>query len=527
MEVEYVVEDDYENVRLLADEDLDLRQENDEDRVDYEDAIEATGYGRFHYLLLLICGWANAADAVEIICVSFLLPSAECDLNLSSQDKGWLSAIVFVGMMVGGYLWGSLGDALGRRGVLMAAMFVNALFGAISSLSQDFGTFLTFRFLSGVGVGGSIPVVWSYFAEFQPKRIRGNLLSCLAAFWMLGNMVVAGLAWAVIPQDLGYSGEGFKYNSWRIFTLLSALPSLTVCIALLLLPESPKYLLAQGRDKDALKVFRRIYSMNTRKNEDSYPYTKFVAEFDSNKLIYKEMSLFHRIKITVLTVSKKTAAIFRGRVLRPTLLMLIINFCIQFGYYGLWLWFPELFTRLSSVNYSVSICEVTSLSNTTDSTPSHCINQTPPNDEVFINAFITAAAPLPANLWTMLMMDKLGRKFFLVISMVGSGLCAFGIYLVNSEVVYLIISCLFGAISTMGFNALDCLGAELFPTSLRGTAMAVTLAAARLGAILGNLLFGFLVDVACAVPIILVAVLLIGGGLLGLLLPNTTREPLL
>ena len=50
---------------------------------DYERAVAATGYGRFHYALLLVCGWANASDAIEIICISFLLPSAECDLELT------------------------------------------------------------------------------------------------------------------------------------------------------------------------------------------------------------------------------------------------------------------------------------------------------------------------------------------------------------------------------------------------------------------------------------------------------------
>ena len=56
--------------------------------------------------------------------------------------------------------------------------------------------------------------------------------------------------------------------------------------------------------------------------------------------------------------------------------------------------------------------------------------------------------------------------------------------------------------------------------------MAVTLIAARLGAILGNVVFGYLIEVSCAVPIISVAVLLVGGGLLCLFLPNTTQTPL-
>ena len=59
-------------------------------------------FSRFHYWLLFVCGWANASDAVEILAISFLLPSAECDLALSPARKGWLSAILFVGMMIGG-----------------------------------------------------------------------------------------------------------------------------------------------------------------------------------------------------------------------------------------------------------------------------------------------------------------------------------------------------------------------------------------------------------------------------------------
>ena len=100
---------------------------------------------------MLVCGWANASDAVEILCISFLLPSAECDLQLTPARKGWLSAILFVGMMLGGYVWGSLGDTIGRRRVLMNAMIVNAVAGFISSFSQDYYFFLLLRFISGVG----------------------------------------------------------------------------------------------------------------------------------------------------------------------------------------------------------------------------------------------------------------------------------------------------------------------------------------------------------------------------------------
>ena len=86
---------------------------------------------------------------------------------------------------------------------------------------------------------------------------------------------------------------------------------------------------------------------------------------------------------------------------------------------------------------------------------------------MFVNSFLISIAALPGNVWTMVHMDKLGRKFFVVLSMVLSGGCVFFIYLVTSKAANLALSCAFGFVSVMGFNALDCLGIELFPTHLR------------------------------------------------------------
>ena len=55
------------------------------------------GYGKFHYLLLALSGWALSSDAIEVLSISFILPPGTCDLNLSNSDKGWLNAIIFIG----------------------------------------------------------------------------------------------------------------------------------------------------------------------------------------------------------------------------------------------------------------------------------------------------------------------------------------------------------------------------------------------------------------------------------------------
>lgn len=485
-------------------------EEND-DAADYETAIKLTGYGKFHHLLLLVCGLANASDAIEILCVSFVLPSAECDLKLTDSDKGWLSATVFIGMMAGGYLWGALADTQGRRKTLATSMLVNGLAGLVSSWAGGKGLFFFCRLLSGIGVGGSIPVVWSYFVEFQAKSRRGRVLSALATFWMVGNVSVAALAWISIPSV-----------GWRAFVAMSAVPPLGVAAAVLALPESPKYLLAKGHNRAAVETMAYVYALNTGQPAHTFRVSR-LRDGDTGDVCNDNNRGSGGTLGDIWANSKK---IFSGRLLLITLTMLYINFSIQFGYYGLWMWFPELFNKLNQYyaahpNETVSVCQVTDFHPERNDTAS-CV----PDSQVFANSFYISLSALPGNIWTIKQMDVIGRKFFLVLSMILSGTSAFFIYLVRSSSANLAVSCLFGSVSTMGFNALDCLGIELFPTNVRSTAMAITLAVARMGAILGNVVFGYLIEINCAIPILMVAFLLLSGGLVSLRLPNTTNTPL-
>lgn len=106
-------------------------------------------YGKFHYLLLAVCGFVSTSEEMDVISMSFILPSAQCDLNLNTQTKGWLNSIIFIGMMAGAYTWGSVADSLGRKKVLIVSSFMNALCIVASSFSQSYELFMLFRFLNG------------------------------------------------------------------------------------------------------------------------------------------------------------------------------------------------------------------------------------------------------------------------------------------------------------------------------------------------------------------------------------------
>lgn len=483
-------------------------------RLTFEEAVEEAGFGWFHWLLLLVCGWANASDAVEILCVSFLLPTARCDLQLRTADMGLLTASIFLGMMVGGYMWGYLADQRGRRRVLVLSLTVNGLFGGGASMAPTFWLFLLLRFISGVGVGGSIPVIFSYFSEFMPRLRRGAMVSALATFWMAGNILAAGLAWLVIPS----AGVG-TFQSWRLFVALCSAPSLSSALLFwLLMPESPKFLMEAGREKEALQVFRLMFRINARRSGRTFPDVGLITNVKRREMDEKKTSSRRRL----ITILQKGLApvrqMFTGPLRSRSSTLLVVFYSISFGYYGLWMWFPELFARIEDGG---SPC-----ANVSRLAPLQNQSCYPVKTAVYMEGFIVAASNLPGNIFTILMMDRCGGRALLSGSLLLSSLSVFFIYKVQTKVQSLLLSCVFSGVSVIAWNALDVLGTELYPTQLRSSAMGFFTGVGRIAAITGNLVFGSLVETNCAVPVLLVSVLLLSGGLAALLLPQTRQTEL-
>lgn len=119
-------------------------------QVNFEEALRRTGFGKFNYLLVILSGAVLSTVLLETLGISFILPIAECDLQLTTKDKGLLSAIAFVGIITSSHLWGFLADTRGRRKVIMPTLFISFIITVVSSFVKSFWVFTVLRFFSGL-----------------------------------------------------------------------------------------------------------------------------------------------------------------------------------------------------------------------------------------------------------------------------------------------------------------------------------------------------------------------------------------
>uniref|UniRef100_A0A671UZD4 Synaptic vesicle glycoprotein 2Bb n=1 Tax=Sparus aurata TaxID=8175 RepID=A0A671UZD4_SPAAU len=303
----------------------------------YEDIIEDCGHGRFQWTLFTVLGLALMADGVECFVVAFVLPSAEKDLCLSNAEKGMLGLMVFLSMMVGAFLWGGLADKVGRRRCLIVALAINCIFAFLSSFAQGYGFFLFFRLLSGIGIGGTVPIVYSYFSEFLQVDKRGEHLSWLCMFWMIGGIYASFTAWGIIPRyGWGFSmGTEFQFHSWRVFVLVAALPAIASLVGLTFMPESPRFLLENAKHDEAWMILKQVHDTNWRaKGQPEKVFT--VTHIKAPKTAEDE---FIEIQAATGTAVQRWA----------------LHVCSLVDYYGLSVWFPDMIKHLQHEEYESKV----------------------------------------------------------------------------------------------------------------------------------------------------------------------------
>ena len=521
--------------------------------ISYDSLLSLIGTGAFHYQLLLLCGWANAADAVEILAASFIMYAAR-DLHLTDSNKGWIAAMVFAGMLLGGWVWGSLADRLGRKTCLMLALFTNSVGGIMAAFVGSYHGMLLCRFVAGLGVGGSIPVIFTYFIEFLPTAQRGQFMVYLAWFWMVGAIFTAAAAWAIIPLDMSTTTFLITpFDSWRLFTLLCALPSLLCGCLLTFCPESPRFLLTQRKVGEAKLILSSMFAINhpalfggvgmqaewcglccltadggkvagvgraygTAGAEEVEPIIESKEAADEGgdaqaaferELAGLDLAALGKagVDLSVPTYAEEAAALldktrvlFTGQHVWHSAKLMVVWFGLSFGYYGITLWIPETFAHLNPDAQSVL--------------------------DPYSSAFLSAACNLPGNIVSVYTVRALGRTLTLSTSIAASTLAVLLVPFASSPWAVTSVLSVFTLVSVGAWNALNICTTELYDTEVRSTAFGVMAAVGRMGAILGNVLFGEFIGGSVLVPMMITAGFLLASAIAAWRLKETKDEVL-
>ncbi|MGH9444863.1 MAG: sugar porter family MFS transporter [Terriglobia bacterium] len=158
-------------------------------------------------------------------------------------------SIVLAGAALGAGFAGYLSDRFGRRPVLLVNALIFGVFAVVTGLSNGMGLFLAARFLVGLAIGVTSMITPLYIAELAPASIRGALVT-------LNQLaIVTGI---VVAYYVDYLFAGSK--DWRAMFISAVIPSILLLIALIFLPESPRWLAARGRFSSAERILSRLES---------------------------------------------------------------------------------------------------------------------------------------------------------------------------------------------------------------------------------------------------------------------------
>ena len=180
--------------------------------------------------------------------------------NSTSVGTGFSVSSMLLGSAVGALLAGRLADAFGRRTMLMlaAVLFIISAWG--SGVSNSSAEFIIYRVIGGLAVGAASVMSPAYIAEIAPARMRGRLITINQITIVLG-LTLAFLSNYILAKTAGGSTAEFwgGHATWRWMFWMELIPAFIFLFALFMIPMSPRYLVASGKEAKAGKVIDRLF----------------------------------------------------------------------------------------------------------------------------------------------------------------------------------------------------------------------------------------------------------------------------
>ena len=343
--------------------------------------------------------------------------------SLSPAMTGWVASSAIWGCIGGVLIAGWLSDRIGRKRALILTAITFGISGVGSAIPNDLTTFIVARFAGGLAIGGVSMLAPLYISEIAPSTIRGRLVT----LYQLAIVVGINLIYFINMKIAGSGDQLWNTETgWRWMLGSEAIPAVIFLVLLFLVPESPRWLMANGMDTRALAVLSDINGTAIGK------------------------SVKEEIRVSLSATRSQVAELFSRDMRKPFTIGIVLAFFSQItGINAIIYYAPEIFK-------SVGIG----------------------SDSAFAQTFLIGIVNTIFTLLALLLIDRQGRRKLLLVGTAGMIICLFGMgvcFSFDIAGIWLLIlilgyiACFASSLGPIPWIIMS----EIFPTKTRGKAMSV------------------------------------------------------
>ena len=216
-------------------------------KIDINHVIDEAKFRSFHWNVLFWCTLIIIFDGYDLVIYGVVLPILMDQWQLSPIEAGSLGSVALFGMMVGAMTLGTASDKFGRKKMILLCIVLFSLFTFLCGFAQTPAQFAVMRFIAGLGIGGVMPNVVALISEYAPKKIRSTLVALMFSGYAVGGMLSAGLGIWIVPTW-----------GWEIMFYLGCIPLVLLPLIMKFLPESLGFLLRDNKDAQVKTILAKI-----------------------------------------------------------------------------------------------------------------------------------------------------------------------------------------------------------------------------------------------------------------------------
>jgi MFS transporter, SP family, arabinose:H+ symporter len=207
------------------------------------------------YLLTAVAALGGLLFGYDTAVISGAIGFLKTKFELTTAMQGWAASSAIIGCIFGAMGAGWASDKYGRKKVLIWTAILFAISAIGAALPNNLTQFAIFRFIGGLGIGAASMVSPLYITELAPASIRGKLVSYYQLAIVIGILVIFFVN--TLIQGLGDEAWNVEYG-WRYMMASGLIPAVLFLVALFFVPESPRWLTKEGREKEAMAVLSSI-----------------------------------------------------------------------------------------------------------------------------------------------------------------------------------------------------------------------------------------------------------------------------